>query len=204
MIQWQRLGREDSIAVIEAVKSADTPGLMSVATCQVERAWLPFYKGVYLYRVTNFASLPSFTFDYLGDGKFFQYLDGTAEPIYAINDRAQMHLNEVHVLDYLEFFFKHVADPEDGEIVMLRNPHDMPLLDSLDDAAFEATIRGFQPPRAARAENGGFEVSSDFFIDGTAVHATIQVGAKGRVKMGTRKMSLSGLEKSPQSGEAVL
>ncbi len=204
MIQWQRLGREDSIAVLEQVQSASDPGLMSPATCQVERAWLPFYKGIYAYKVTNFASVPSFTFEYLGDGNFYHYLDGTADPIYAINDKAELHLNEVHVLDYLEYYFGHVSDPEDGEIVMVRNPHDMPLLDSLDPGAYEAVMRAFQPPRAERGEDDRFTVTSDLYIDGVLVHATLTVGKRGRVEIVQRKMSVSEIQKSPAADNIMV
>lgn len=204
MIQWQRLDRDSSISVIENVKSASDPGMMSLASCQVERAWLPFYEGVYAYKVTNFASLPSFTFEYLGDGQFFQYLDGTNDPIYSVNDKATLHLNEVHVLDYLEFYFSHVSDPEDGEITMIRSPHDMPLLDSLAPSAFEAVMRSFEPPRTERNQDGSFTVHADLYIDGVVVHATLRVGAKGRVKMLERKMRMSSMQKSTETGNFMV
>ncbi len=204
MIQWQPLDRDSTIEVIENVKSESDPGMMSLASCQVERAWLPFYEGVYAYKVTNFASLPSFTFEYLGDGQFFQYLDGTNDPIYAVNDKAVLHLNEVHVLDYLEFYFGHVSDPEDGDITMIRNPHDMPLLDSLDIGAYDAVMRNFKPPRAERNEDESFTVKADLYIDGVVVHATLRVGMKGRVKMLERKMSMSNMQNSPETDNIMV
>lgn len=101
--------------------------MFSPATSEVQKARLSFYNGIDVFKLTNFASLPSFTFEYLGDGVHFHYLDGTETPIYTINDRGHLALNERSVIDYLEFFFAHVT-VEDEEMCLIRSVHDMPLL----------------------------------------------------------------------------
>jgi len=89
-MHWQRLDRDTSVKVIDSVKSDANEGLFSVGTSEVQRARVSFYKEYFIYKVTNYASLPSFTFEYLSDGTFFHYLDGTESPIYAfiMNARA--------------------------------------------------------------------------------------------------------------------
>src|SRR5688572_12860610 len=108
-MHWQRLDRENTIQVIDSVKSAADPRLIVSGTSEVERARLSFYGNTSLYKVTNYASLPSFTFEYLGDGTFFHYLDGTEMPIYTVNDKGGLMLTENSIVDYLAFFFGHVA-----------------------------------------------------------------------------------------------
>ena len=202
---WQRLDRDTTHEIINSVKSAAEPGLISTTASEVERAWLPFYKDFYLYRITNFAALPSFTFEYLGDGKFFHYLDGTTDPIYAVNDKKILHLNEIHVVDYLAFYFKHVTDPEDGDIVLVRNPHDMPMLDSLGPAAVQAVIQNHKPPRVERLDGDkGYMAKVDLYVDGILLRATINVDNSGRVNITDRKMIMNQVAQSAETGNFVV
>jgi hypothetical protein len=205
MQTWQRLGREDTHKIIDSVKSAAEPGLISRSSTDVERAWLPFYKTFYLYRITNYASLPSFTFQYLGDGTFFHYLDGTEHPIHAVNDKGILQLNEIHVLDYLAFYFEHVSDEEDGDIVMIRRPQDMPLLASLEPSAVDAVMRSHLPPHVEYdATRDTYTVETDLYNDGMMLRATITVTARGRVNITGRKMILNAVAFGTESGNLML
>lgn len=205
MQSWQRLNRDDTLKIIDSVKSAAEPGLIGRGSTDVERAWLPFYKEFHLYRITNYASLPSFTFQYLGDGRFFHYLDGTETPIYAVNDKGALNLNDMYVLDYLEFYFRQVVDAEDGEIVMIRQPRDMPLLDSLDSASLNAVMRGHQPGRSEYdAGTGNYTVSTDLYNDGLMLRATVTVTARGRVTITDRKMIVNAVAKNAESGNLMI
>lgn len=205
MQTWQRLNRDDTLKIIDSVKSAAEPGLISRGSTDVERAWLPFYKTFYLYRITNYASLPSFTFQYLGDGTFFHYLDGTEHPIHSVNDKGALQLNEIHVLDYLSFYFEHVTEDEDGEIVMMRQPQDMPLLKSLDPAGYDAVLRGHQPPRVDYdATRDTYTVESDIYNDGLMLRAHLTVTGRGRVKINDRKMILNAVARGAESGNLMI
>jgi hypothetical protein len=73
-MHWQRLDRDKTLATIKSVRSLTDAGLFSPVTSEVQKAVLSFYNGVELYKLTNFSSLPSFTFEYLGDGMHFYYL----------------------------------------------------------------------------------------------------------------------------------
>ncbi len=199
-MNWQRLDRETSLSIIESVKSASEPGLFASATTEVQRARLSFYEGMDAYKLTNFASLPSFTFHYLGDGKFFNYLDGTELPIYLINDKGVLSLNDRSVVDYLEFFFAHVID-EDAEMMLIKNPHDMPLLDSLEPDSLDAVIRNHKP--AIVTYDAGYDVytvEADLYDDGLVLRATVEVNQHGRVKLTDRKMIVNAVADSGRSG----
>lgn len=200
MQTWQRLNRDDTLKIIDSVKSAAEPGLISRGSTDVERAWLPFYKTFFLYRITNYASLPSFTFQYLGDGTFFHYLDGTEHPIHTVNDKGALSLNEIHVLDYLAFYFQHVSDEEDGDSVMVRKAQDMPMLDSLDPAALDAVMRGHHAPRVDYdANRDTYTVDTDLYNEGLMLRATITVTGRGRVHITNRKMIMNAVSRGTQS-----
>ncbi|HPF78671.1 MAG TPA: hypothetical protein PLF01_05180 [Alphaproteobacteria bacterium] len=189
-MHWQRLDRETSVKVIDSVKSDANAGLFSIGTSEVQRARLPFYKDYFVYKVTNFASLPSFSFEYLGDGTFFQYLDGTEAPIIAVNDKGQLNLDHNNVLAYLEFYFAH-AIGEDGDIILINNPHDMPLLESLDIDSYNAVFAQHKPVQIHY--DGGYdayEIDADLYKDSQVVRARIEVNSKGRVTIKDQKMTM--------------
>lgn len=187
-MHWQRLDRDTSVKVIDSVKSAENAGLFSVTTSEVQRGRLAFYKEYSLYKVTNYASLPSFSFEYLSDGLFFHYLDGTEDPIYTVNDKGALALDTNNIMDYLAFYFAHAGD--DDDITVINNPHDMPMLDSLDANAYDAVFANYKP--AQITENGGiFTAETDLYIDSQLVRATIEVTAKGRVTIKDQKMTMN-------------
>lgn len=199
-MNWQRLDRETTIKTIDSVKSASEAGLFSPATSEVQRARVTFYDGLFLYKITNFASLPSFTFEYLGDGTFFHYLDGTEQPVYAVNDRGYLNLNDRTVLDYLEFFMARVM-LDDDEIYFIRDPHDMPFLESLDSGSADAVIRNHKP--ASVSYDAGFDkftIEGDLYSEGQILRAVLEVSAKGRVSVLSRKMVVNSVADSLGSG----
>ena len=200
-MNWQRLDRDNTIKIIESVKSAgDAAALFSLTTSEVKRARLSFYDKIFAYRLTNFASLPSFTFDYLGDGAHFQHLDGTELPIYTVNDKGYLDLNDRTVVDYLEFFFSHVAF-ENDEMVLIQSANDNPLLDSLDFDSADAVISNHKPPIVSY--DAGYDrhtVEADLYADGLVLRATIEVTASGRVSITDRKMIVNAVADSGISG----
>lgn len=202
-MNWQRLDRENTLKTIDSVKSASEAALFSPTTSEVQRARLSFYEGIDLYKLTNFASLPSFTFEYLGDGQFFQYLDGTEMPIYTTNDKGRLILDDRSVVDYLEFFYAHVM-VDDEETYFIHNARDMPLLDSLDDDSIEAITRNHKAP-VVQYDAGfdKFTVEADLYSDGLLIRATIEVTSSGRVSVLNRRMIVNALALSPGSGIMV-
>lgn len=187
-MHWQRLDRDNSIKVIDSVKSEANAGLFSAGTSEVKRARTVYYQDYFIYKVTNFASLPSFSFQYLSDGTFFHYLDGTEEPIYTVNDKGALTLTPATIMAYLQFFFEQVGD-EDGDIILINNPHDMPLLDSLDPDAYNAVFAQYTAPEVKHnAESNSYVVNADLYKESQMVRAEIHISGRGRVKIADQKM----------------
>ncbi len=187
LMHWQRLDRETSLKVIDSVKSDENASMFSHTTSEVKLARLSFYKDYSLYRVTNFASLPSFTFEFLSDGKFFHYLDGTETSIHTVNDKGQLALNKSNVVEYLEFYFAQVGS-DDGDVIVVTNPHDMPLLDSLEADAYNAVFENFKAPEVHYdSDYEMYEVDADLYVESHIIRTKIQVSAKGRIKIKAQK-----------------
>lgn len=201
-MHWQRLDRDTSVKVINSVKSDANAGLFSIGTSEVQRARVSFYKEYFIYKVTNYASLPSFTFEYLSDGTFFHYLDGTDEPIYKVNDKGGLTLDPNNVIDYVAFYFDRAGD-DDGEVSMIKNPHDMPLLDSLDAPTYSAVFDKHINPAVELGNNGAYFIEANLYKDTQLVRAKIEVTPKGRVKIIDQKMIQLGMI-TPEESSAMM
>ena len=203
-MQWQRLDRDDSTKVINSVKSDENQGMFSVGTSEVKRARLPFYKDYSIYRVTNFASLPSFTFEFLSDGQFFHYLDGTESPIYTVNDKGVLTLTEVTVMAYLNLYFAQVGHEQGDDVFVVGNPHEMPMLDSLDSAAYDSVFNNHKPPQITyNSATDSYEIETDLYIESHMVRAKIEVGTKGRVTIKEQASSMQQVMKAPDSEQFI-
>lgn len=188
--QWHKLDRDRTLAMINSVKSEGDHFLFTIATSEAKCARLPFYKNFLLYRLTNYASLPSFSFDYIGDGRSFYYLDGSPTPIYAANSTGNLALNSKSALDYVVFFFDHISGPE-GDISVVENPREHSALDVLDEAQMENIIAHHAAPEISARAQGGYTVTTSLFYLGSLVRATIEIDPSGQVSVADYKMLLS-------------
>ncbi len=188
-MNWQRLDRDTSIKVLNSVKSDAHMGMFAIDRSEVKAAQLPFFEGVSLYKVTNYASVPTFSFEYLGDGNFFHYMDGSGDSISTVNDKGALNLNQFNIIEYLKFYFEHVSDDEYSEIGVITNIHDMPLLDSLGPAVMQSVMEKHKLPEIGYdEENDKYTVEADLYVDAQLVRASITINTKGRVKITHQEM----------------
>lgn len=181
-MNWHRLDREKTVDMINSVKSAAEALLFSPITSEAKCTRLPFYTNHLLYRLTNFASLPTFSMDFIGDGEKFVYLDGSDNPIFQINQVAGLNLTRDNVITYLNFFFLNVR-LEEGEIIILKDTQEASTIDMFDDERRENI--NLQPDDAKISQNeaGGFVVATPIFLDGSLVNAELSVDPQGRVSV---------------------
>jgi hypothetical protein len=198
--QWHKLDRDRTVAMIDSVKTSGDHIFFSLGTSEAKCAKLPFYKNYLVYRLTNYSSLPSFSFDYIGDGRTYHYLDGSTTPIYRANDTGNLALTAQNVLDYITFFFAHVSGP-DGDVYVIDNPQDHPALDALGPDQIANITAMHQPADITMDGSGHFVIATSLWYLDTLVRATVQVDAGGRVNItGTQMLMNSSLD---HSGEGV-
>ena len=79
-MQWYQLEKDKATAVVNRLKDEGMPGLFTPRVGDLRCAKLPFYNDWMAWRLTNYATLPAFSLDFLGDGTDFLFLDGTPKP----------------------------------------------------------------------------------------------------------------------------
>ncbi len=179
-MNWHRLDRDKTVNMINSVKSAAEALLFSPVTSEAKCTRLPFYTNHLLYRLTNYASLPTFSMDFIGDGEKYYYLDGSENPIQRINELAGLNLTPDTIIPYLNFYFLNVR-LEDGEIILLKNPQEAATIDMFDDERREDINLQPEQARINVTADGIFVVLTPIFLDGSLVDAEIMVNAAGQV-----------------------
>lgn len=189
-MDWNILSKSESQGVLDKVRSADDPMFFSGSMTEVQCAELPFYNKFLLYRVTNYATMPSFTMEYVGDGNTFYVLDGTPDPIYFANKQSPLELNKRNLGAYLDFFFHNVGGP-DGDVYLISDPDKAPFMSSLDESQKNRIREKFIPLKVNyQAASAKFIVDCTLYYNGSLVSATISVEADGRLKMMEHNMLL--------------
>lgn len=189
--EWQILDRDQSSELIERLTTHADADLFSGATCGVQYRPLPFYRHFVLYRIINYNTMPVFTMEYLGDGTTFYRLDGSPDPILLVNSRGDLDLDEDNAVDYISFFFSHISTDE-GDMVLVDNPDDLPFIDSLDMEQQIMLKRRHEKPSLSYDPIGdSFTLSSDVFYTGCLLKADISVNRDGKINITDRGMIMA-------------
>ncbi|HCS22940.1 MAG TPA: hypothetical protein DIW20_04245 [Rhodospirillaceae bacterium] len=160
-----------------------------------EVSWrsLPFYNKYKLYRLINYATMPTFSLTYLSDGNEFITLDGTANPIYTANEKDPVRLNEMNVVNYLDFFFTNVQGSE-GDVFLIKDPKKLPFLSALTKEQRESVYSGFKPVQVSQnAAANTFRVTGTLYYGGGLISSTIIVQNDGKIEFQDQSLLLNGI-----------
>lgn len=187
-MDWYSLEQDKAKTIIARLRDESLPGLMGSRVVDLRYAKLPFYNRFFLYRLTNYSTLPAFSLDFLGNGDSFFYLDGSNRPFSLVHAQEPPALNVYTAPDYLAFYFQNVATDE-GEILLLRDERDFPALRSARGvsradvvAAIQQTEIDFDPEKNIHI------VTAPLYYDGALMCAKIEVGANGIPTILSREM----------------
>ncbi len=190
-MNWQKLERSETARIIDRVAKTPDGTLFSLATSEAVAATLPFYRGIMVVRLTNYATLPNFQLDFLSDGQVFYLLDGSPDPLQKVAARGALNLNERNVVAYVDFFFRHVTT-EEGDIYLIRDPDDMPFMDSL---SLDQQIRIKREHTDIRVgynrDDDTFAVHSDLYFAGVLLKATLSVATDGEIEVSNHSMLMT-------------
>jgi hypothetical protein len=192
---WQRLPQEEASIVMRTIGDAADSAVFSVQMTEVTCKPLPFYNKFKLYRLINYATMPCFKMDYLGDGDagHFFPLDGLANTLYDVNDNDAIELSRDTVTSYLDFFFAQVQGPE-GDIYLIKSANALPMLNSLPENQQDKIREHFQNIQIRETdEQDGFLVHASLYYGGTLLSADIHVKKSGQISVQNQKLMLRGI-----------
>lgn len=190
---WTRFNREQANEILGKLAGTRDAIVFSRDTTEVTWRSLPFYTNYKLYRLVNYATMPTFSLMYLSNGEDFITVTGTAIPIFTANARDPIRLNEMTVIPYLDFFFGNVQGSE-GDIFLIKDPKRMPFMDSLSAGQQQSIMAGFKPLKASYSATEGFyRVSGTLYYGGGLIYAVIQVMPDGKLAFEEQSLLLTGI-----------
>ena len=190
---WTRLNREQAHAVLNKLSGNRDAVVFSKESTEVAWRSLPFYTNYRIYRLINFATMPTFSMLYLSNGDEFLTVDGTANPIYTANEKDPIRLNEMNVIPYLDFFFSNVQGSE-GDVFLIKDPRKMPFMDALTDNQQRSIISTFKPLKVEHNPvQHAYKVSGTLYYGGGLISSTIVVSADGKLSFQEQSLLLTGI-----------
>jgi hypothetical protein len=192
-MSWIHLDKPALTDMIETVQTGDIAPLFTPVLSEGKWVSLPFYHQLRLYRLTSFSSMPIFSLHFLGDGTRFYYLDGTILPLLTTAQHGDLKITAGNIIAYLNFYFFAVIQAE-GEVFLVHEPGEYPFLDQTPDQ-FQPTFHigpGAPTYEITALDDGGFQVVTPLFIDGTLARATLLVDVMGRVTITEQRLILPG------------
>lgn len=189
---WTRLDREQAHKVLEQLSAHKDAVVFSKDATEVSWRSLSFYTNYRLYRLVNYATMPTFSMMYLSNEEEYISIDGTAAPIYAVNGKDPIRLTEINVISYLEFFFSNVQGSE-GDVFLIKDPRKMPFMDTLNPAQQQSVVNCFKPLSVSSDSLHNFEISGTVHYSGGLMVATIVVTKDGKMSFQNQSLLLSGV-----------
>lgn len=190
---WTRLKREEAHQVLDHLGGNRDAIVFSREATEVACRDLPFYPTYKIYRLINYATMPTFSMTYLSNGQEFITIDGTANPIYAVNAKSPIRLNVDVVIPYLDFFFSNVQGSE-GDIFLIKDPGAMPFMSSLSENQKQTIVTSFRPLSVVPdVDKGIFRVSGTLYYGGGLIAATIAAQTDGRLSFENQQLLLTGI-----------
>lgn len=190
--QWTKLNRGQANKVLQQLSTRSDATVFAKDVTEVSSCSLPFYKNYWLYRLVNYATMPTFSMIYLSDGAEYISLDGTANPIYAVDEKDPIHLTEENVISYLEFFFSYVQGSE-GDIFLIKDPLKMPFMNSLSAGQKQNMLSSFKPLNVTADTAQNLKVSGTLYYGGGLISATIMIAPNGKMSFHDHALLLSGM-----------
>jgi len=195
-MDWTRLDRQQSQNILQQIAETADPHLFSTQSSEAQYKPLSFYDGYMVYRIINYATLPCFSLDFLSDGESFHLLDGSPTPINLVNTKGSLYLTEANVIDYVDFYLANIRG-EDGDIYMIRDPENLPFIDSLSlDQQIELKNKHLDPSVMIDKDTNHLIVLADLFYGGTLLKAAIIVEGNGVLEIQPRDMIMGGNDKA--------
>ena len=134
-----KLDKADVLDVLESAKPVLRDGSFNPDTVKMLGQYIPFYPGYRFIDVADYSVTPAVRKFMLFKPGDVTVLNWTNEPIYRLNERAPLKIDEDNIVDYVRFFFNYIRGRHGRFIIV----------ESVDDIAW-----GEEPPTAARKAIG--------------------------------------------------
>lgn len=195
---WQKLDESQLAEFLAAVNPFLEPVPFTIGSTAVKHTALDFYDEYELYQLTDFEAIPNVKKYVLyrsgpGNSSDVVPITWTNEPIYALNKRAPIIINEETVLDYTKFFFHYVRGRH-GRFIIVEHVDDIQWKESPPANARKALNEIIKPIMiSGKSQDGGFTLVANMVFKDSLFKTQIFVTNDGRVSLSNEEILVEGM-----------
>ena len=187
-----KLDREESRKLLDEINPVLTDTEFDGDTVTILGHKLPFYPGYRFLEVVDYESVPNRKRYIVHKPGDVVVLDWSNGPVYALNDRVPVKLDESTIADYVRFFFRYVRGPK-GRFILAEIVDDIRWRDEPPSAARKAVSKMITPLHIAPDENSdekakGFDIAACMTFGDSLYKAHIKVSSSGDVSLSDQEL----------------
>lgn len=193
---WNDIPEKDCESFLEKINSKFHRELFDKESSRLRTRNLPFYKDYKLLEITEFASHPPLTMNFLFKGDDIEQIDGTKDSILSVSKKADVYLNKKNVTGYVKFILNSMMS-EDGPFKVIENIDDMPFS---EDPSLELVneLKGMlKPVKTTNMTEEGYDIEAHVLYSRTLFKTKLNVTHKGAVDITEEEALKEELSASP-------
>jgi hypothetical protein len=150
---------------------------------------MPFYKGYGLIEVTDYDVNPPrrVSFIYKEDENAAFILNGTNEPIYELNKKAPIYLDDKNIFLYARFFFHYVRG-RFGRFLIVENVEEVDWKEEPSSAGKKALAKMIKPVSLKSTTENEFMLTANIVFKDSLFESDIQVKSDGTVNLTNQEL----------------
>lgn len=146
-----------------------------------------FYPGYRFFDLADYETIPNIRKFVLYKPGDVVVLNWTNEPIYALNEKAPILLDETTVGDYVRFFFTYVRGRH-GRFIITETVEDVMWRDEPPPAARKAIGQMLEPLHIIERDSGNFKLIARMMFKDSLFKTTVNVQASGLVNLSDEEL----------------
>lgn len=186
--QYVKLDLLECETVLEEINPALKGSHFHPATVTILANEPAFYPGYRFLDLADYETIPNIRKFVLYKPGHVVVLNWTNEPIYALNEKAPIQLDEATVADYVRFFFTYVRGRH-GRFIITESVEDVSWRDEPPPAARKAIGKMLEPLHIQeRGADGSFKLIARMMFKDSLFKTTVNVQANGLVNLSDEEL----------------
>lgn len=191
--QFIKLDLLECETVLEEVNPELKGSRFHPATVTILAQDVPFYPGYRLLDIADYETVPNIRKFVLYKPGHVVVLNWTNEPIYLLNDKAPIQLDEASVSNYVRFFFTYVRGRH-GRFIITESVDDVLWRDDPPPAARKAIGKMLEPLHIAQRDGqGGFKLTARMMFKDSLFKTTVNVQPNGLVNLSDEELLIENI-----------
>lgn len=185
--QFIKLDLLECETVLEDINPALKGSHFHPATVTILAQESHFYPGYRFFDIADYETIPNIRKFVLYKPGDVVVLNWTNEPLYALNERAPIHLDETTVSDYVRFFFTYVRGKH-GRFIITESADDVMWRDEPPPAARKAITKMLEPLHITERNGDDFKLIARMMFKDSLFKTTVTVQAGGLVSLSDEEL----------------